>query len=272
MSTDIDALYKNAKAVLWVEDPETRAWLNAVWQGLAPTILVLVAGGRSNVIAVCEQAKNAGYRHIFGLVDQDFGTSNRHRWESLDSKERVYRLDVHEIENLLLDSAALAGCVLNTGKRKASDIDSRLVETARSRLCWVACTRFLADTRRDAIDGFPSDPNTIASLADAEAYVNSSDWFSKTADCCPALATTAAVSTALQAAHDAATAALADGSWKTTFPGKQLFAEIRGYVHQNAKGVGARIDLVKAVGAWQRTNGRPPPQASELHTAILKRV
>ena len=271
MSADIDALYKNASAVLWVEDPETRAWLNAVWEGLAPNILVLVAGGRSNVIAVCEQAKDAGYRHIFGLIDQDFGTSNRQRWASLDSNERVYRLDVHEIENLLLDSAALAGCDLNTGKRTASDIDSRLVETAGARLCWVACTRFLADTRRDATNGFPPDPRTIASLADAEAYVNDSAWFSKTADGCPALATTAAVSAALQAAHDVATAALTDGSWKTTFPGKQLFGEIRGYVHQNARGVGARIDLVKAVGAWQRTN-RLPPQVSELRDAIRARI
>jgi hypothetical protein len=52
MSADIDALYKKTQAVLWVEDSETRAWLDSVWLGLAPTIMLRVAGGHPNVSAL----------------------------------------------------------------------------------------------------------------------------------------------------------------------------------------------------------------------------
>jgi hypothetical protein len=85
------------------------------------------------------------------------------------------------------------------------------------------------------------------------------------------LAEPAWVSAELQAAHTAASAALADGSWRTSFPGKEIFREISGYVHQNAGGVSARIDLVKAVGNWQRANGNLA-QANDLRAAILARV
>lgn len=73
MSAEIEALYKNSPAVLWVEDPETRAWLEAVWLGLRPTIELLVGAGRANVTAVCALAKESGLKHVFGLVDRDFG-------------------------------------------------------------------------------------------------------------------------------------------------------------------------------------------------------
>jgi hypothetical protein len=271
MNVDIDALYKNAPAVLWVEDRETKAWLEAVWQGLSPNILVRVAGGHLNVEAVCEQAIDAGWAHVFGLVDQDFGTHNRDRWGSLDTTERVYRLDVHETENLLLDSEALSLCTLNTHNRTRQQIDDKLIEIAQRRAWWVACTRFLADTRRRATNGFPANPGAVESFAVAEAYVKSSGWFSKTAADCPALAEPNVISTELRAAHHDATVALTDDTWKTSFPGKQLFREISGYVQRNAKGRDGHINLVKSVGAWQRVNVLPP-QASELRDAIVRLI
>ncbi len=273
MSSDIDALYKRAKAVLWVEDPETRAFLGAVWQGLAPTIEVLVAGGQSNVDAVCEQAKDTGVKHVFGLVDQDFGSSNRHRWHSLDANERVYRLDVHEVENLLLDADALHGCKFNTCKRTVQQIQIKIDAEAQGRAYWVACIRFLAETQRDATHGYPKNPKTMPSLTNAVSHVGNSIWFSTTATTCPALADPARVSTELQAAHTAAMAALGkNGDWTTSFPGKEIFREINGYVQQSARGLSGRIDLVKAVGKWQLDNGRVPEQATELRNAIVGRV
>jgi hypothetical protein len=156
MSVEIDALYKNAKAVLWVEDPETRAWLEALWLGQAPTIRILVAGGHTNVAAVCQQALDYGAPNVFGLVDQDFGTSNRPRWSTLPPRERVYRFDVHEFENLLLVPDALAGCGLNVGKRTSPAINARIFEEAQRLAWWVACARFLAETR--LVHRFPAEP------------------------------------------------------------------------------------------------------------------
>jgi len=271
MSADIDALYKNAKAVLWVEDPETKAWLNAVWAGLAPTILVLVAGNRTNVDAVCKQAAEAGHTHVFGLVDQDFGTSNRAKWQTLPPVERVYRLDVHEVENLLIDPAALSGCGLNTGRRAVADIDARLLASVQTRDWWLACCSFLATTHKAAVKGYPSVRNIVASLADAHAYVCGSTWFATTAGTCPQLADPAAVSSGLQVEHARVGAALSSGTWRTVFPGKQLFQDISTYVYHNGKGTAARLDLVKAVGAWQLQNG-VPSQATDLRSAIFGRI
>ena len=273
MSASIEALYKNARAVLWVEDPETRAWLEALWYGAVPRILVLIAGGRSNVQAVCHQAVDAGpgSTHVFGLVDQDFGTTNRSRWGSLTNRERVYRLDVHEVENLLLDGAALAGCRNNTGKRTEIDIEARLLRAAQDRAWWMACIEVLANTREQAQEGYPPDPGAIGSLADAEQHIANSIWFKSTAARCRALADPATVQAALQAAHLNAVATLADGTWRRRFPGKQLFRAVSGYVHQNG-GAGARIDLVKAVGEWQRSQGRVPPQVPDLRQAIVSRI
>jgi len=267
---DIDSHYKNAKAVLWVEDPGTRAWLEAVWLGTAPTIRILVAGGHISVKTVCEQARQAGHAHIFGLVDCDFGTTNRHKWGAI-APGQVYRLDVHEFENLLLDPVALAGCVLNTARRSTIDIQRKIELAVGRRIWWVACARVLAETQQAAVYGYPRQPGPISSLSDAETHIFGSDWFDKVALTCPSLASRATVTAALHAAHGAANAAIADGSWRQRFPGKEIFEEIASYVQPNAIGSAGRTDLIKAIGAWQRSNG-VPDQALELRSCILARV
>lgn len=272
MSVHIEALYKNAPATLWVEDPETRILLQSLWMTAAPTIQVLVAGGHENVSAVCKQATDLGVRHVFGLVDQDFGRSNRARWSSLPASERVYRIDVHEVENLLLESQALANCSLNTKRRTQVEIENRLLNIAQNRAWWFACARFLSETKSLSREGFPPDPPpSLSSLTDAETYVNGSKWFSTTAASCPALATTSAVSTGLSGAHTQSMAALADGSWRTIFPGKQIFREVSGFIHQTVPGARAHYDLIKSIGEWLRTNGTPA-QVMELRSSILARI
>ena len=274
MTSDIDAMYR-FKAVLWVEDPETRTWLDAVWIGLAPTIKAWVAGGRSNVEAVCKQALDAGHKHVFGLVDQDFGTSNRGSWATLQPVERVYRLDVHETENLLIDPAALAGCSLNTSKRKLRDIDARLTAEASRRVWWVACMQFLRLTKEAIDSGYPknrNDAGSLSSLAEAEAYVLGSPWFTTTASTCPYLADAANVGAGLQAAHGIVSTELADGSWRRSFPGKELFRHASSYVQRGNLGPTGHLDLVKSVSEWQRANGLVPDQATELRQELLRRV
>jgi len=271
VSSDIEALYKRAKACLWVEDPDTRVWLDAVWLGASPTIQVLVGGGYQNVVAMCQQAFDLGLKHVFGLVDQDFGSTNRQRWSQLQPNERIYRLDVHEFENLLLETTALAGCSLNTRKRVTADLDARLLNSAQSRGWWVSCARFLASTSQSATNGYPPLPGPITSLADAEAHVLGSAWFTTTAAACPTLAAPASVRVELTNAHALTTADLTSGAWRTCFPGKELFREISGYVYQNGAGTTGRHDLIRSIGAWQRKNA-VPQQAQDLRTTILARV
>jgi hypothetical protein len=271
VSSHLDALYKRTPKHLWVEDPETRVWLDTVWLGQAPTISVLVAGGRASVEAMCEQAIAIGAPNVFGLVDQDFGSTNRPRWAGLAGVERVYRLDVHEIENFVLDHVALASCSLNTGRRVAADLEERILAAARGRAWWLSCARFLADTSKVATAGYPSVPGTVASLADAESYISTSAWFATTAAQCPPLAAPGAITAGLTRAHADANAALRDGSWRVAFPGKELFRSVSGYVYQNAPGPTARLDLIRSVGEWQLANNVVPVQATELRAAILAR-
>jgi hypothetical protein len=73
------------------------------------------------------------------------------------------------------------------------------------------------------------------------------------------------------AEHATATAALVNGSWQQSFPGKEIFRDVSGYVYQNARGVSARIDLIKAVCAWQVANNSIPAQVTQLRAAILAR-
>jgi len=274
MKSDLEALYKHAKANLWVEDPETKVWLDAVWSGGLPTIQVLVARGREGVDAVCREAYVSGHKHVFGLVDKDFGSSNHARWSSMQDQERVYRLHVHEIENLLLEDVdALLGCTMHTARRPRTNVEPRIVQAAQARIWWVTCIRFLSETKEKSREGYPSDPeySRIQSLQDAEQYVLASTWFKTTAQCCPGLAVQAAVSQELLATHAAVNQEFATGTWRQEFPGKEIVRDIATYL---SPGNSLR-DFIKSVGDWQREsairNGTSIP-LSPLRGAILARV
>jgi len=274
MRSDIDALYKRAKANLWVEDIETRTWLEAIWFGLIPAIQVLVARGRGGVEAICKDAEKSGYKHVFGLVDRDFGTTNYEKWSSMAPDQRVYRLPVHEFENYLLsDLDALLGCDRHIEARPRIDVEQRIVEGAKKRIWWVTCIRFLADVQRKSKDGYPEHPicDNIQSLSHAENHVLQSHWFTVTARACPNLVDPATVTSELQSTHAIVEQQFNLGQWKEKFPGKEIFKEIA--THLNATDSG--LNFIKSVGEWQREhakqNNKPLPLA-DLRTSIEARI
>lgn len=274
MRSDIDALYKKAKAILWVEDIETRTWLEAIWAAEIPPIQVLVARGRGGVEAVCEDAKRAGHKHVFGLVDRDFGTSNRVKWSSMDEDQRIYRLHVNEFENFLLcDIDALLGCSMHTGKRTRPDVEQRIDDGAKKRIWWVTCVRFLAETQRRSKDGYPSDPKfaKIQSLFDAENHVLSSIWFTTTARDCPNLVEPTTVKSELLAIYAMVEQQFNSGQWKDEFPGKEIFKEIATYLSPTNSG----LDFIKSIGIWQRDNAKQnntPLPLADLRKSIEDRI
>ena len=77
-SESISTLY-SAPIVLWVEDEITRDYLSEVWQG-NPLVKFCIAGGSENIKGVVHDARSSGFVHVFGLIDRDFGDSNRDRW------------------------------------------------------------------------------------------------------------------------------------------------------------------------------------------------
>jgi hypothetical protein len=122
-SADMVGLYSGHAIKLWVEDMMTRAYLQDCWND--PQIGFLIAGSNEGVVSVVNHAREDGITHVFGLIDRDFGISNRNRWHAADGP-CVFRPDVHEIENELLAPTHLAGCDLNNQARSAPDVTARL--------------------------------------------------------------------------------------------------------------------------------------------------
>jgi hypothetical protein len=109
VASHLAAIY-TAPLVLWVEDPLTRDYLDAIWTD--PDIRFLIAGGNESIPTVVEGARSDGHAHVFGFIDRDFRTSNRARWANPASRVSVFIPEAHEVENYLLDVDALAGCAL----------------------------------------------------------------------------------------------------------------------------------------------------------------
>jgi hypothetical protein len=93
---------------LWVEDELTREYLSEIWND--PSVAFLIGGGNEGVRAIVEDAEKAGYRSVFALVDRDYRPSNQAGWLDPSKTFRTFILPVHEVENYLLDAAALASC------------------------------------------------------------------------------------------------------------------------------------------------------------------
>ena len=99
------SLYRGA-INLWVEDELTRAYLAEVWND--PSIAYFIGGGHDGVNAIVHDAEKDGCRNVFAVIDRDNRPSNHKDWLTSGKTFRTFVLPVHEIENYLLDSAALS--------------------------------------------------------------------------------------------------------------------------------------------------------------------
>lgn len=272
MSNALSALYAAQPLVVWVEDEETRRVLTTAWAG--DPIAIYVGGGNETIRAVVEDAWRGGLRHIFGVVDRDFGRSNACRWSTPDESLRTYVLQSSEIENLALDPEALAGCAYNTGRRSVREIEARLHQTIQGMTWWMACCAVL-DTirqRRNAdFPGFPSQAASVIDLDSALLHIQSSRWFSDHVAQLPSLAERTWLETELQR-HEARFAeAVTDGSWRTEFSGKQIFYRIVEYVHTMGNGRAKKLELLQGVTQTQAELGRLPQELTLLQASLRLR-
>jgi hypothetical protein len=142
---------------LWVEDELTRAYLPTVWD--SPDAAFFIGGGNEGVRAIVKDAEVAGFPNVFGLIDRDFRQTNQSEWSNPGKMFRTFVLRVHEIENHLLDAAALASIRLNNSGKTPAEIET-MMSTAASRLCWwAACRDVVAELRKRFRDGFLRDPS-----------------------------------------------------------------------------------------------------------------
>ena len=128
-----------ARIIVWVEDALTESYLNRLWDD--NQIRILVAGSGPTVEAATTDARRAGLKSVFGVRDRDFGRTNFGMWTDYGKEIRVFRLPRHEMENYLLDWAALAGCTENRRGKKADDIETEVKKHAASLDWWLATKR-----------------------------------------------------------------------------------------------------------------------------------
>lgn len=270
--TTLAALYNAAEIILWVEDLVTAAYLGACW-GHDARFKLYIGGGHENLAAVVEDARCSGRRGVFGLRDRDFGPTNRTRWG--DPNVRNFALESFEIECFLLDPVALATCALNTARRSEAQIRDRLYGKASELLWWMACRRTIAGLREARQANFPSHPTrtAVASREAALAVVTNNKWVRATVPGLGPLVAPERLAAALDDAYAEYARHVEDGTWVGVISGKELVAELVGWIYTRnlSPGSSGIEDLAKAVAAEQIRSQRVPAEVLELHAALIAR-
>lgn len=269
----LNSLYAAAKIILWVEDSLTRDYLAKGW-GDPAEIAFLISGGNSSIRPAVQAAERDNYKHVFGLVDRDFGYTNYTSWNT-PSGSRIFTLPRHEIENYALDANAIAGCSLNNRSRSVSDIEDELQRLAKLQPTWLACRRVLVKIRETLQHDYPSHPSatSIPTIADAESHIVSSQWFGELPLRSYRWTTPGTVRAELHNAEAEYLAELNNGDWFATFSGKEIFRRVRDFVYQPPQKPGSPDnDFAKAIGDWQLSNNLVPADLIDLRQALRARV
>lgn len=273
MPSPLPALYNAAPIILWVEDLVTSVYLQALWQR-DPRFHFYVGGGHETLWAVVENANRAGFSHVYGLRDRDFGPTNRPRWQQPDVK--TFALDSFEVECFLLDPAALAGCQVNTAGRSEPWIREHLRRQAQTSLWWMACRSVLAELRETRQQSFPAHPKRgqVSAREHAERILLDNDWVAITVPNLPETVRAQRLRDALGEAYAHYEKLLDDERWTRAFSGKELIQELLSHIFTKNRpsGSAALQDLAKAVAYEQITAGREPPELLELRDAMLLRM
>jgi hypothetical protein len=256
LQIDVPQLYRGTINV-WVEDPVSAAWFNAVWSDR--DIRILTAGGHTAVEALTRHAE-----------------SNISDWSTPKKTFQRFVLPVHEVENLLLDSEAMANCTVNNTGKSAEDIEDRMNALAVRQVPLMSCRATLTELRHRVLDDFPSHPGlgNVPDLDAAEEAIVKSPWFKAIATKTSQAATSAYVQKRLQHFEQQYQADLTVDRWKQTFSGKELFRDATSFFYQASKNSGQSrdVDAAKAIAAWQVANARVPIAATDLRIALRQRV
>jgi len=273
-TSDLSGLYRNYPAYRWVEDEDTRTYLDAAWAGES-RIKIYVASGYTHLQAVVNAAHHDFSTHVFGFRDRDFGASNRKRWK--EEAVTVLAGDAHELENFLLDAEAIASCEVNTSGLNAAQIEHELLAIAQQLPWWMSCRRTITEMRDAVMNDFPGHPKyrEVSSQQQAENAIFASPWWM---NALPSLHTTWGNRTTVSARlaqHEASfRAMLTNNTWQREFSGKEILQEIvtKVWTRKRPADPAGRLEFVRAIAEAQRDQKRLPPELTELRTAILSRI
>jgi hypothetical protein len=270
MASDLDALYRSHQIILWVEDVETKTYLEELWQDF--DFGYRVGGGTPNIRGLVEDARRDNFGWVFGLVDRDFAARPARPARPLPP---VLRCDRHEVENYALDAVAIrTSPVVNAAERTEAEIQDILHNGAQPFVPYMACRNAMTRLSQRLSARFPTHPTpeAVATLAQAEAAIVSSGWWNITLPTLTDLRPS--VSTWLQSAEQTYRDALANGEWVESFSGKEILNRVINSIWTTGchQGPGLRADFLKAVAEQQRKNGNQPQHLMDIRATVRQDV
>jgi hypothetical protein len=272
--SDLAPFLTQKPIVLIVEDRETKEYLYATWGAEQQYFNIVVSGGNQVVKGVVEDLRRHGHKNVFGLVNRDFGKSNVPRWQDPSGPPELLRWSYHEIENLLLDWNALAGCRLNRRQKAPSSSDEiELLATAEAQKqpWWLACRKCLSEIQKLHGMNFPSIPSvdTLSDLSSACNHIANSQWFKDLPARTKQIGSKKHLQSALQDAYNEYCNELTRGDWIKTFSGKEIYKSICHLLHDGrTKKAEFHVDIARSVGEWQLANSTVPPEVDLLRTTL----
>ena len=182
--------------------------------------------------------------------------------------------EVFEIENLLLDSEAMAICDVNTSSKTAAQITAELAQLAGALPWWMSCRRAIAEIRNAVTDQFTVHPKrgAVKTQADAESAIFASPWWTAVLPIIGTSTTQPLVQASLQQHHAAYSAMLGNGLWRTHFAGKEVLGDIVTRVWTRKHSPRLLLDFIQAVGRAQCSSSRIPTEVTELRAALRAHV
>lgn len=269
--SDLPGLYRSHPIYLWVEDQATKTYLQTVWED--SRIGFLIAAGHENIYSAVKAARQQDLAHVFGIRDRDFGRSNRQSWRKPETEVMI--CESFELENLALDSEAIAQCEVNTSGKDAKAIDELLQDFAKKLPWWMSYRSVLSELHAILTEHFPTHlkPDKIASeTAAQEAICNSPFWTQST----PRFADTLTVSwvqTRLTDKHAEYQGMLDSQDWRARFSGKEILVDLTNRIWTKGRPPkNADLDFIRAIAKKQRELESVPGEIKDLRTALLSHI
>lgn len=275
-SSPSNSAHTSRPITLWVEDEITKEYLLKLWQPEDQFCYIRIAGPKDVVRGLVHDERLQGKRNIFGLVDRDFGKSNREKWKDLNPELGPFCPSVFELENFLLSWEALEQCSENQRlfKRTRNEIESRAKRDAEKMVWWMACRSVISGFRDLLVGNFIAHPTieNISSETEAINFITNNAWYQNLSSTSATILQAESVAQRLQAAHTLHSNQFSSGTWVREFPGKEIYHRLRGYIYESNLTDDPDVDLAKSIAEWQVANTKIPEELVELKNSILKRV
>lgn len=248
---------------LYVEDELTWQYLGALFQFESGWLNITHVGGREAVCAMVATERGRGNQQAFGWQDRDFGGDNTAKWN--EAGTHVFRGTYHEIENYMLDWRAMKEGEKPSGVFPA---EQTARDFAKNMVFAVACWNELYALKHFVDNRFPKYPKSqskIATLKSEDAVVRfiqeQNPWFPRITRDFKTRTSEESIrgNVAKQVAF--LRNALADGSWRSVMPGKEIFRHV---LDQAFHGKVDELSFAKSIADWQRVNQKIPDELQRL--------